>query len=361
MNKTNQLWKFSWNPSGYFIEKIKIDLSKKYVNNEFYLTHTYFNTNKFLAYSYLADNKKKFYNVHTSLQDNTDFLFTGLDEELSKLAGTNVYSRLKLISSRVQELNEINIDCTFLADVIEASSIGQDVNKTSDVEHKSLTLKETIVAPEGIFNSIKSNFIDGDFGVLSKDKMELNSSSLNLNNELLISKSGLIINKDQNIKLGSENYNVSFNTSTKSATLNVGEKREGILFRGPKFDNIPVYGIPVILSDDKTRLGFVPWLSIEPEQKRIKVGNININDSTLFQDNNFDFAKNYKKATMTICDTPFITIDRESNMVNLFNGIIKINLSTRDVIMNGFTFNPSFFNSILQMQRDINFLKSKIN
>jgi hypothetical protein len=360
MSKANQIWKFSWNPSGYYTENNYIDLSKKYLNNEIYLNHTYFNDKRFVIYSYLSDKTKRFYNIHTTLQANTDFLFVGLDEELTKIAGTNIYSKLKMVSLRVQELNEVYVDCTFIADVIDASSIGQDLSTNSDVEHKSLTLKENLVVPKGIIDTLQVNSFNGSFGNISKDEIKLVSSTLNLNDELFISKSGLITDNDK-VQFGSEKYNISFHPETKSVTLKAGDKREGILFRGPQLENIPVYGIPVILSDDKTKLSFVPWLCLEPDNKRIKLGNININDSSFLQDNKFEFAKDYIKASMTICDVPFITVDREKNFINIFNDVIKINLTTKDVIMNGFTFNPSFFSSILQMQRDINFLKSKIN
>ncbi len=362
MSNNSQIWKFSWNPSGYFLEKNFIDLSKKYINNEIYLNHTYFNTNRFTIYSILTDGTKRFYNIHTTIQADTDFLFVGLDTELSKIAGTNIYSKLKLVSVRVQSLNEVYVDCTFIADVIDYSSIGQDLNKDSNVEHNALILKENLIVPEGIINSIQVNTFSGEFGSISKEEVLFNNNSINLNNELEITKTGLIVTQEVDpIVFGSENYNVSFHPETKSVNLKSGYKREGILFRGPKFEDIPVYGIPVILEDDKTQFGFVPWFSIDAENKGVKLGNININDSTIFKDNKFDFGKNYISASMTMCGVPFIVTDRATNMVDLFGGIIKINLTNKDVIMNGFTFNPSFFSSILQMQRDILFLKSKIN
>ena len=202
----------------------------------------------------------------------------------------------------------------------------------------------------------------GDFGLISKEEIKLKSNSMNLNDQIKLSKTGLIVTEEiETITIGSDNYNINFNPETKSVSLKSGYKREGVLFRGPKLEEVPVYGIPVILEDDKSKFGFVPWFSIDPVIKGIKIGNLNVNDSSILKDNKFDFAKKYVSASITMCDIPFITIDRESNMINLFGGIIRINLSNKDVIMNGFTFNPSFFSSILQMQRDINLLKSKIN
>ena len=355
MKNTKQLWKYTWNPQGYLETDIKVDLSKKYKNNTFYLPHTFFHIKDFKLYSLQANGNKKFYNCHETLKDTTDFLFVNKDEDLSKLASIPIYSRVKLISNRVISLTEVFCDCYFVADVIDSALFNQELHQTAEVEHKSLTLSEVLVAPVAEVLSLQ-----GDWGTINKDKIELHAET-SINN-ISIEDSGILMKpSEKNIRFGEENFNVEFDKKTKNAFLSVGAKRKGVMFRGPQeISEIPVVGIPVILSDDRTRFSFVPWLTLDPNNKGIQVGAVNINNSTIITENEMLFAMNKDTFSIKLDTHDFLLYNKKNSLVSFFNGLIKVDLLNKKVSIQDFVIDSNFVTTFNQMKLDIQELKKKI-
>lgn len=360
MKNTNQLWKYTWNPQGYFETEIKIDLTKKYKNNTFTLNHTFFKSKDCKLYTYTSSGNKKFYNCHEELKDNTDFLFSNKDDDLSKLCGSSIYSRIKLISTRVIDLTEVYCDCYFVADAIDPSTFNQDLHQEAEVKHKSLNLTDYLIVPKATINELISNKLSGDWGNINKDNVTI-KTGINING-VYISDTGLLYEtSDKNISFGEENYKIEFDKKVKNAFISVGNKRTGLLFRGPKtLEEVPVFGIPVILGDDKTRWSFVPWFTLDAQNKGIKLGSININDKVIIKDNEVILGKDSDSFVIKLDTYNFITYNKALNEVSVLDGAIKINVITKQVSFNNITLDQNFMNTITQMQRDIQDLKRRI-
>ncbi len=356
MNTTDQLWKFSWNPAGYKIADMPMDITNRKGGDYFSLNHTYFNIKDFNIYTVSSTGSKTYYKCHEKLLATTDFLFDKRDEILSNVAGVSVYSRIKVISTRATKLTKIFVDCNFLADVIDPSSFNQDLTQDSDVEHKSLTVKDKIVAPVGHFEEVK-----GMWGNINVSSTEIKSTSIKLGNTFLSDSGYLIDSAESIVTLGKKNFNISFDEKNMTASLQVGAKRDGILIRGPKTaQEIPVFGIPVILSDDKTRWGFVPWLTLDPVNKGIKIGSLNVEDNSLLTSTSLEIGKTLSISTIKLNAMSFIDYNRDTGEVSMLDGMIKVNVITRSININGITIDGKLLPSILQLQKDVEYLKARV-
>lgn len=357
MANTQQIWKFSWNPSGYRLTNQELSTIGFSKGHQFSLSHTFFSISDFFIY-YMAGSSKRYLKCHTSVLADTDILFIGKDESLSALLGKDVFSRIELVSDKSIG-KALFYDYTAHCDVITFDSLGQELHKTADVEHKSITVQKVSTVKLSS-EETATNKVEGEFGNISKDKVtflgELDSKDCSL------SKNGVLLKEVEKLfKIGNEFFNISFNRDKEVAFLQTGEEKEGVLFRGPnKIENVPVYGIPVILPDDPSRIAFVPWLSIDPNAEGIKIGSINIKDKTFITDTEAHFFKDSSKGLITISGKPFVEYDLSVNECYLFGGIIKVNLETKEVKVNGIVISESIFKEFTQIQRDITFLKSKL-
>ncbi|HNQ19607.1 MAG TPA: hypothetical protein PKI46_00940 [Bacteroidales bacterium] len=361
MSITKQIWKYTWNPQGYFEEKIKIDLSKKHKNNTFSLNHTFFKGKDLALYSILETGEKKFYSCKNNMKDKPDFILTDLEEELSKLAGTPIYSKIKVISNRAIQLNEVFCDAYFVADTIDSKSFNQELNQEADVEHNSLSLKDYLLVPKATIDELISNSISGDWGELNKKNIKFNLDTININNTSVSDKGISIEDSETNIKFGSDSYALEFDKNKGIAKFIIGKNREGIVIRGPKtLNDIPVFGIPVILEDDKTKLSFVPWLVLNPEKKGIKLGSLAINDSTYISDDYIMLGKDRSSLTIDLDEINLLLYVHREKTISLFDGALKVNLTTKEITFNNVTINDTFLKDFYRMQKDIQFLKNKI-
>jgi len=359
MGVTKQIWKFSWNPAGYPIEQFSTSTGTISVNPVIKLQHSYFKIEGFVAYTITKKGTKLFYKCNEIKVAGTDFLFNEQDITLSTLAGKSIYSSLKMCSSRVENLSNLIIECSYIADVIDADSLNQDLHQEASVEHKHLKVV-SLDSKQANIAEIESEMISGTWGELTPDSFVLNDSAqINGTN---ISKNGFESTFPvDSLNFGNKDFNVSFDVATKTAKLQVGEKRGGVLFHSlPDISQIPIYGIPVVLSDDRARLNFVPWFSLDPTNKGIKIGSLNIDENTLINKGSIDIAKKEVLCNITLCNDNFLSYNKQTGDVSIFNNLIFMNVITKKVVINGITFSTEFFNSISQMQRDIAFLKERI-
>lgn len=331
MSKKNQIWKYSWNPSGYFEQEIELDLSKKYVNDLISLPHKFFKTKDFGIYTKKKDGTKKYFTCIEGEASNSDFVFDGYDADLTKVAGFNVYSKIRLCSNKVANLNSVYVDCCFLADIVDYEDFGQSLNKDSDVNHKSLTLTESLNAPKAEVEEISSESISGDWGIISKKevcfKKPVSFDGLSLK------KNGIEVKECENLVFGTEtdNFSISFKRGYVSF-FNKGKERM-IFSVNNDISDIPYFGIPFIPSNSKATLTFVPWLSVDPNLKGIKMEGGRIGDSE-FSIGNISLNRDSETASIDLCSMPFVKAIKNKEFT-MFDGLIRVDLEKKEVFIKG--------------------------
>ncbi len=350
-----QIWKFSWNSNGYRLEKIQFDISSYSKGEEIKLPHSFFLDEDFKCYVNDAVENKIYFNVDTELKEKTDILLKAKDLELSKLLNKNVYTRMLVVSDRVKQYSSVYLDMTVLGDIIDPDDFQQSLNPQSDVKFKSLTTEKIItdsLEVKDIFN----------ISTMSGDLIEGNSSGLKLKvpvehkkqltlNEGIRSKKELIIELENGITLTFDGV---------SCVINKGEITEKSILKSLSYDKIPVFGIPVILSDDKSTLNFVDFLKLLPDIKGIYTEGIQLNNKDLITSKNIVIGSNEDYFEIKICEFSFLKIDKQKKSALLFNGLIRFDLENNKVYINNIEISTNMQQEIAKMKRDIEVLKQKI-
>lgn len=158
-----QFWKLPFRKSGYPADTIEISTEGKIVGDYILFPRKFFQLSGTSAQYF--DKKDNQYKSATIGAEKTNFLMAkNIDEELSLSTGITVYTRL--------QLKHINVTNTILrivyqpfGDILDPDDFEQSLNKTADVEHKSLTLSNNLICKNAtVLEKIKSYEIEASVG-----------------------------------------------------------------------------------------------------------------------------------------------------------------------------------------------------
>lgn len=261
----NQVWKLAWNPQGYDVDTYEVDTSKYSIGDFLSLPRSFFSNSKFSC---------RLKNEPSVLIDfgiaGKDILITGKVKGLSDLAKIDVYSKLKLCSSKVIG-KVLVITYTPLGDVIDPQDFGQTLNKDSDVEHKTLTTKEINS------DTVNSKSITVQETLELKKELALGTNGSKIT-ESSLSLEGISLSKEA-IDLKENELNVQFNSNyikydpssdsfvirnngtsedTALAKLYSVNNKEGAIF----------FGSP---ATDKSAIMTTDWLYVDGTDRALRV------------------------------------------------------------------------------------------
>lgn len=273
--KKLDVWKCAWNPAGYEPAEEHIDTSKKAVGDTVRLPRSHFRADNFTAWA-LNPSGQNYMLLKVLPYGSTgkaDVLLVGIDDELSRLAGVPIYSKIKLESKKALTSN-LKVLVRYVGDTIDPKDFNQSLNQDADVKHKSLTCEE--VETDELFANIEIETpkLSGVWGSISLDVTELQSPRLRVGS-LDITEERVTLN------------------SNKLCTKNGGELRfdgfrwrttnEPLLSFSGDLTRIPDHGVPVALGNP-TSYTFVPWFSIDPSERTVVVEKLRVGSTVLSEE-----------------------------------------------------------------------------
>jgi hypothetical protein len=351
--KTKQIWKLGWNPNGVREEGKLLDLTKINKLDEISLFHSYFIADYLKCYS-IENTEKVYYKVHEILQEDTDILICGKDIDLSTIAMKPVYSRIKLISTRVSLLNSLYVDATYLADILNPDCFQQDLTPESDVTFNSITVQDALL-DRGTVKHLTVQTLEGEWGFATDDEFNVQAKKIRFKTHS-VEDDGFHI--DSNVfNTHMTNHHLQEIDGEQFVVYQYGVPIATIPFM-PPYERIPDYGIPVSLTDTKTKLQFVDFLKLDPEKNGIYTENLKIKDTVEISPDTSTFGKAQQPYTIKISDIR--GIEYHDGKLYIGNGAIVIDITTKAVTINGITIDNELLITLNTIKNDIAMLKEKV-
>ena len=172
------IWKYSWKPEGYGIETFEIDTSASALGSLIKLEHSFFRGKEFTAS--VGNVALTVGWENQNLTGKEDIILRLYDAKLSQLGDSAIFRAFEIVSNRAK-VADLTIKVNFIADAIDPAEFGQNLNQESDVIHNTLEATESIATPHILVDLADIKLLQGDWGKLSAEEVNLIAPSFKLN------------------------------------------------------------------------------------------------------------------------------------------------------------------------------------
>ena len=275
MSNPTPIWKYTWNTSGYEPVAVTLNTLNNQISDVIKLPHSFFKQEGFQA-SYLTS--EGFYaplsvGVEDSLS-RVDILLFGLESELSRLAGAQIYSRIKLNSPLAINAS-LQISVVYVADAFDPAEFNQSLNQEANVTHKSLTVSDRIMTSEMVADSAEVDEFIGSFGKINATEINFISGKASF--------AGAQFSEEGCSIPGSK---WSFGTINLRANqygrLTVEDPNNHIFKPYVTLEEMKDTSyIPVVTANNPTSLADSGFMSVDLDNKRIYVNSMQVNQIVL--------------------------------------------------------------------------------
>lgn len=350
-----QTWKLSWTVNGIRAEEEEVTVNGQ---TSLRLNHSFFVSDSFKAYTKEENGEKKFLVVFPTDVDNqsvADIILSDVILDFNSVTGKTVYSKIVLQSDKAKSLEKFFVDVTYLGDILDPADFQQSLTPESDVSFNSITTQaitaeEISVKKFKTFNEIQGQLLSSqDNSLLLKVETEFRKK-VTLKDALKVPANfSLQIGENDEIKIEENNI-----------YINKGSHREQTLLKSLSLDKIPVFGIPVILADNKTVLNFVDFLKLAPEIKGIFTQGIKLSKTEKIVSSEIRLGETEDTFMFYLGGYVFLQINKETKKATMFNGLISFDLEKNEVEVNRIKIDTSFFEEIRSLRREVAALRAMI-